>query len=124
MTMGNAANPSAKLLRGEEGSKQLVAVKQEEERGLAAYFESEKGAAVLGEDGMPPRPVNYRTGTNTKYEITESNYSGRLVNAALIHKLHPNSATAIRAEVSFDSIVINSVYSFTRAVRNVSSFTF
>ncbi len=57
--MGSAANPSQKLLAGIEGSKQLVAVKQEgEEKGLAAFFEEQKAVgSVLGEDGMPPFPV-------------------------------------------------------------------
>ena len=52
--MGNAATPSPKLLTGEEGTKQLVAVKQEGEQGLAVFFEKEKAAAVLGEGGLPP----------------------------------------------------------------------
>jgi hypothetical protein len=59
LSVGSAANPSQKLLAGTEGSKQLVAVKQEgEEKGLATFFEQEKAVgSVLREDGMPPFPV-------------------------------------------------------------------
>ena len=77
--MGNATNPSPKLLAGEAGSKQLVVAKEEGEKGLAMYFASEKGAAVLGEDGMPPMPPSYRTGATTKYEVAESSYNDKCV---------------------------------------------
>lgn len=60
LTMGSAAKLSPKLLAGEEGQKQLVAVQEEGQKGLSAYFESEKGAAVLGEGGLPPMPVSTR----------------------------------------------------------------
>ena len=69
LTVGNAANPSPKLLTGEEGTKQLVTVKEEGEKGLATYFEKEKGTAVLGEGGMPPMPVAYRNPDATKYNL-------------------------------------------------------
>jgi len=72
LTVGSAAAPSPKLLKGEEGTKQLVAVKDEGEKGLAAYFEKEKGAAVLGEGGMPPMPVAYRNPNATKYTLPET----------------------------------------------------
>jgi hypothetical protein len=61
LTMGSAAKPSPKLLPGEEGQKQLVAAKEEGRRGLSTYFESERGAAVLGEGGLPPMPVAVRS---------------------------------------------------------------
>lgn len=61
LTVGSAATPSPKLLAGEEGQKQLVAVKEEGQKGLAAYFESSKGTAVLGEGGLPPMPVSTRS---------------------------------------------------------------
>ena len=76
LTVGNAANPSPKLLAGEEGSKQLVAVKQDGEKGLAAYFEKEKGAAVLGDGGIPPMPVAYRNPDATKYNLLEEQTYG------------------------------------------------
>ena len=71
LTVGSAANPSSKLLRGEEGTKQLVAVKEEGQKGLSAYFESNKGAAVLGEGGLPPLPVSSRSKQKgpEKYEL-------------------------------------------------------
>ena len=47
LSLGSAAAPSPKLLAGEEGSKQLVAVKEQGQKGLAAYFEQEKGAAAV-----------------------------------------------------------------------------
>ncbi|KAK5092713.1 hypothetical protein LTR70_005291 [Exophiala xenobiotica] len=73
LTVGNAAAPSPKLLKGEEGTKQLVAIKDEGEKGLAAYFEKEKGTAVLGEGGMPPMPVSYgRNPDVTKYTLPET----------------------------------------------------
>lgn len=68
--MGNAANPSPKLLTGEEGSKQLVVAQEEGEKGLATYFEKEKSAAtVLRADGLPPNPVSYRNPDATKYNL-------------------------------------------------------
>ncbi|KAJ9606563.1 hypothetical protein H2200_008571 [Cladophialophora chaetospira] len=74
LTLGSAANPSPKLLAGEEGGKQLVAVKQEGEKGLSAYFEQEKAAAVLGENGLPPMPVNFGQKKDVKYEPAPTSY--------------------------------------------------
>ena len=75
LTLGSAANPSPKLLAGEEGAKQLVAVKEEGHKGLSVLFESDKGlgAKVLAENGgLPPMPVQTRSrGTigAEKYEL-------------------------------------------------------
>jgi hypothetical protein len=78
LSVGNASNPSPKLLVGEEGSKQLVALKQEgDDKGLSAYFETERATSVLDENGLPPMPVSSRTGTNTKYELGEQAYEGK-----------------------------------------------
>ncbi|KIX04986.1 uncharacterized protein Z518_05858 [Rhinocladiella mackenziei CBS 650.93] len=74
LTVGSAANPSPKLLAGEEGTKQLIAVKQEGEKGLAAYFESEKGTAVLGENGLPPMPVAFGKKPEVTYEVGPTSY--------------------------------------------------
>ncbi|EXJ85053.1 NADH dehydrogenase [Capronia epimyces CBS 606.96] len=75
LTVGSAANPSPKLLAGEEGTKQLVAVKHEGEKGLAAYFEKEKTATVvLGEDGLPPKPATFGRLPAKKYEIGPTSY--------------------------------------------------
>jgi len=76
LSMGSEANPSPKLLRGEEGSKQLVAVKDEGSKGLSAFFESQKAVgSVLGPDGMPPMPVAFGYDKeHRKYEVTDSSY--------------------------------------------------
>ncbi|KAJ9665118.1 hypothetical protein H2201_004778 [Coniosporium apollinis] len=60
LTVGSKANPKDEVLQiGDAGAKQLVAVKEEAEKGLAAYLKKEKGVAssVLGPDGMPPLPT-------------------------------------------------------------------
>jgi len=49
---------------------------QDGEKGLAAYFEKEKGAAVLGEGGIPPMPVAYRNPDATKYNLLEEQTYG------------------------------------------------
>jgi hypothetical protein len=74
--MGSEANPSPKLLRGEEGSKQLVAIKDEGAKGLSAYFEKEKAVgSVLGADGLPPMPVAFgHDQPPRKYEVTDPSY--------------------------------------------------
>lgn len=87
LTMGNATNPSPKLLAGEEGTKQLVLMKQEGSKGLSNYFETEKGTAVLGEGGLPPMPVatgsklvaaeKYAIGTDQAYNDQVDQYPCR-----------------------------------------------
>ncbi|KAK5054605.1 hypothetical protein LTR84_001496 [Exophiala bonariae] len=78
LSIGSAAAPSPKLLAGEEGSKQLVTVKEQGQKGLAAYFEAEKGsgAAVLAADGLPPLPVAVRSKSvkAEKYELGHTSY--------------------------------------------------
>ncbi|KAK6440125.1 hypothetical protein LTR95_003644 [Oleoguttula sp. CCFEE 5521] len=61
LSVGSAAAPKEDVLQiGDAGSKQLVALKEEGERGLSAFFEKEKGMArgVLGSDGLPPKPAS------------------------------------------------------------------
>ena len=81
LTMGNAANPDPKLLAGEEVAKQLVSVKAEGEKGLAAYFEGQKSVeSVLGKDGMPPMPPAFGRDSNPKtYAVGEPSYNDRYV---------------------------------------------
>ena len=76
--MGNKTNPSPKLLTGDEGSKQLVAVKNEGEKGLSAYFEGQKGMSkVLSADGMPPLPVTFGRVKAKDYKVDEEqSYEG------------------------------------------------
>ncbi|MCJ1400774.1 hypothetical protein MMC11_003982 [Xylographa trunciseda] len=66
LTLGSAAKPiEGRLGSGEEGGKQLVAVRKEgEERGVAGLFERQKGVlnGVLGEGGLPPMPVRLGKG--------------------------------------------------------------
>ena len=62
LTVGSKTLPKDDVLQiGDAGSKQLVEVRtQGEEKGLAGYFEKEKGAAaaVLGPSGLPPMPCD------------------------------------------------------------------
>lgn len=77
LTVGSAAAPKeGVLLLGEDGGKQLVAVREEGQvGGLAAYFEKgvDMSAGVLGPSGMPPLPasVGELRGTEKKYELME-----------------------------------------------------
>jgi hypothetical protein len=64
LSVGSAAQPKDdKLQIGEAGKNQLVALKEEGEKGLSAFFEKEKSMAkgVLGPNGMPPLPARYGT---------------------------------------------------------------
>ncbi len=60
LSVGSKTSPKEGVLQiGDAGAKQLVQVKQEgEDKGLAAYFEKEKGAAkgIFGPGGLPPFP--------------------------------------------------------------------
>ena len=73
LSVGSAAQPKEdKLQIGEAGKKQLVALKEEGEKGLSAFFEKEKSmaAGVLGPNGMPPLPARYGvTPTAPKYVL-------------------------------------------------------
>ena len=73
LSYGSAAAPSERLGKGEEGSKQLVAVKEEGEKGLATFFEKEKslGKGVLSADGMPPLPPTFKVQSKSTYEVLE-----------------------------------------------------
>ncbi|OCK86780.1 21 kDa subunit of NADH dehydrogenase [Cenococcum geophilum 1.58] len=57
LEVGSKVAPRVELI-GEAGQKQLVEVRSEGEKGLAAFFEKEKALAkdVLGPGGMPPLP--------------------------------------------------------------------
>lgn len=74
LSVGSAANPSPKLLAGDDGSKQLTAVKAEgEEKGLAAFLEQEKAVkGPLREDGLPPfPPPRGHAQVSRKYELED-----------------------------------------------------
>lgn len=75
LSVGSEAQPKeGALSAGEAGSKQLTSVKEEGEKGLAAFFEKQKGVQsnILGPDGLPPMPTNLgRTPRGKSYEILE-----------------------------------------------------
>lgn len=85
LSVGSEKAPKDDVLQiGEAGSKQLVEVKDEGEKGLAAFFKKDNKnmAGVLGPGGMPPMPKNL--GQNMKqngghrYEILkEQSYEGQ-----------------------------------------------
>lgn len=73
LTVGSKATPKEDVLQiGDAGAKQLVAVKEEGEKGLSQFFQKEKSLAsgVLGPDGMPPLPVAYGgAGPSKQYDL-------------------------------------------------------
>lgn len=79
LTVGSKANPTKELI-GEPGQKQLIAVKEEGEKGLAAFFDKEKSvsANVLGPDGLPPLPSGLSTmkGGKKDYELLQDQSYG------------------------------------------------
>lgn len=75
LSVGSAAKPKEdKLQIGEAGKKQLVALKEEGEKGLSAFFEKEKSMAqgVLGPNGMPPLPARYGTTASAPKYVLDS----------------------------------------------------
>ena len=71
LTVGSAAEPKDDVLQiGDAGNKQLVEVKEQGEKGLSAYFESNKGSlkGVLGPDSMPPLPTSLHS-QGKRYEL-------------------------------------------------------
>lgn len=103
LSVGSAAAPKEDVLQiGDAGNKQIVAVKEEGEKGLSAFFEKEKSAfkAVLGPNGMPPLPAS-RHETGKRYEmLSEQPYGARYVLDTLIRfaKTLANAQTATPAE--------------------------
>lgn len=81
LTVGSKAAPREDVLQiGDAGHKQLVAVKEEGEKGLSAFFEKEKGVgkSVLGPDGLPPLPsgLHNSAGGKKSYEMLEDQSYG------------------------------------------------
>ncbi|KAF4551853.1 NADH-ubiquinone oxidoreductase 21.3 kDa subunit-like protein 1 [Elsinoe fawcettii] len=81
LTVGSAKSPKDDVLQiGEAGSKQLVTVKEEGEKGLAAFFEknSKAGVSVLGPNGLPPLPTSrYPTGGKRYEMLQEQSYENK-----------------------------------------------
>ena len=100
LSVGSAAQPKEDVLKiGNEGNKQLVAVKEEGEQGLSVYFQKDKNAfkGVLGPSGLPPLPTS-RSPTGKRYEmLKEQAYPPRLVlhtqRAMVMRQANPGSAT-------------------------------
>lgn len=91
LTVGNAKSPKEDVLQiGDAGNKQLVAVKEEGQKGLSAFFQKETKAFVnvLGPDGLPPLPTSrYPSPSPKRYEILEEQtYDGKYVyTSRIIH---------------------------------------
>jgi len=78
LSVGSAAQPKEDVLQvGEAGTKQLVALKEEGEKGLSAFFEKDKSAfkGVLGPNGMPPLPAS-RHPQGKRYEMLKDQSYG------------------------------------------------
>jgi hypothetical protein len=76
LSVGSKANPKEDVLQiGDAGAKQIVSVKEEGAKGLAVFFEKQKGvgASVLGPDGMPPFPggLSPEKDGQRKYELLQ-----------------------------------------------------
>lgn len=72
LTVGSAKEPKRELI-GDAGMKELVAVEEEGQKGLSAYFKEHKDAKmVLGADGLPPLPsgLSLKKGRD-KYELSD-----------------------------------------------------
>ncbi|KAF2759551.1 21 kDa subunit of NADH dehydrogenase [Pseudovirgaria hyperparasitica] len=79
LTVGSKESPNEQVLQiGDAGAKQLVAIKEEGEKGLSAFLAKEKGVGklVLGEDGLPPRPANLGPQGKKNYEMLEDQTYG------------------------------------------------
>ena len=73
LSVGSAQSPKENVLQiGDAGAKQLVAVKEEGEKGLSAFFQKDNkaGLSVLGPNGLPPLPTSrYPSSTPKRYEM-------------------------------------------------------
>lgn len=97
LSVGSEAAPKDDVLQiGDAGAKQLVAVKEEGDKGLATYFKKDNKnvSGVLAPGGLPPMPKNL--GQNMKkgghqYEILkEQSYDNRYV---VLHAKIPTELT-------------------------------
>ncbi|KAH9826429.1 NADH-ubiquinone oxidoreductase [Teratosphaeria destructans] len=78
LTVGSAAAPKEEVLQiGEAGTKQLVALKDEGERGLSTFFQKDASAtkAVLAPNGLPPLPPS-RHAAGKRYELLKEQTYG------------------------------------------------
>lgn len=81
LSVGNAQTPKDTLQIGDAGKKQLVAVNEEGQKGLSAFFQKERTAfaSVLGQNGLPPLPTSrYPSAAPKRYEmLKEQTYEGK-----------------------------------------------
>ncbi|PNS14560.1 NADH-ubiquinone oxidoreductase 21 subunit [Sphaceloma murrayae] len=80
LTVGSAKSPKDDVLQlGDAGSKQLVAVKEEGERGLSSFLEKNKtaGVSVLGPGGLPPLPTTRSHKGPKRYDILQDQSYGK-----------------------------------------------
>jgi len=82
LTVGSKENPKDEVLQiGDAGAKQLVAIREEGQKGLSAYFGKDKKnmMGVLGTNGLPPVPTNLSLRpTGSRYELLEDQtYQGK-----------------------------------------------
>ena len=80
LSVGSQASPKDGVLQiGDAGSKQIVAVKEEGQKGLPAFFEKDKKSisGVLATNGLPPSPSNLgQNARTTRYEINKEQTYG------------------------------------------------
>jgi len=75
LTVGSKESPKDEVLQiGDAGAKQLVAVQEEGQKGLATYFGKDKKnmMGVLGSNGLPPIPTNLSLRpTGSRYKLLD-----------------------------------------------------
>lgn len=80
LSVGSAQSPKEDVLQiGDAGAKQLVAVKEEGQKGLSAFFQKDNkaGLSVLGPNGLPPLPTSrYPSSTPKRYEMLKEQSYG------------------------------------------------
>ena len=84
LTVGSRTAPREEALPvGDAGHQQLAVVKEEGEKGLAAFFEKDRSVmkGLLGENGLPPMPVGMHKGSESaakRYVLEEEQtYEGK-----------------------------------------------
>jgi hypothetical protein len=86
LSVGSAAQPKEDVLQlGDAGSKQLVELKEEGEKGLSAFLEKDTSAskAVLGPNGMPPLPASQHPQKKRYEMLQDQSYGTRYVRPSI-----------------------------------------
>lgn len=84
LSVGSKESPKDEVLQiGDAGTKQLVAVQEEGQKGLSAFFEKDKKnmMGIFGANGLPPVPANLAPKVaSSRYELlAEQTYEGKYV---------------------------------------------